>query len=111
MEKKRNLSLLNCIGTALLAIFLTIPMHELFHFLTFYAFGDKVVCFSAGAVQGANTFDYMTLPVFSRVMIGGGSASILNAIIGLILLVVLFKVKKMKPLLRVFLIQLMVFVT
>ena len=107
MEKRRDFSLLNCIGTALLAILLTIPIHELFHLLTFLAYGDKIVCFSAGAVQGAYSFDYMTLPVFARVMISGGSASILNAIIGLILLAVLLKVKKMKPLLRVFLIQLM----
>lgn len=107
MGKRRDFSLLNCIGTALLAIFLTVPIHELFHALTFLAYGDKVVCFSAGAVQGAGSFDYWTLPVFHRVMIAGGSASILNAIIGLILLAVLLNGKKMKPLLRVFLIQLM----
>lgn len=107
MEKRKDFSLLNSIGTALLAIFLTVPIHELFHALTFLAYGDKVVCFSAGAVQGAGSFDYWTLPVFHRVMIAGGSASILNAMIGLILLAVILNVKKMKPLLRVFLIQLM----
>ena len=106
MEQKKNFSALNCIGTALLAIFFTVPVHELFHLLTDLAYGDKIICYSAGAVLPAEQIDYNSLSVFNRIMVKGGSASIINAIIGIILIFVVLKVE-MKPLLRVFMIQLM----
>ena len=37
--KFKDQPLANCIATGLLAFVLTIPMHELFHLLTFYAYG------------------------------------------------------------------------
>ena len=106
MKQSKDLSLLNCIATSLLAIFFTVPVHESFHLLTDLAYGDKVACFSAGAVQPMNLVDYSTLSTFHKIMLAGGSASILNAIIGVILLVVLLRAKT-GALLRVFLIQLM----
>lgn len=106
MKQKQRLSMVNCIATSLLAYFFTIPVHELFHLLTYLAYGDKVVCYSAGAVESAKLFDYASLPPFHRIMVAGGSASILNAVIGLILLLVLLNAQ-LKPLTRVFLIQLM----
>ena len=106
MKQNKDLSTINCIATSLLAYFFTIPVHELFHLLTDYAYGDKVICYSAGAVQPMELIDYMSLPVFDRIMVKGGSASIINAIIGIILLIVLLKAT-LKPLTRVFLTQLM----
>ena len=106
MKQNKDFSLLNCIGTALLAIFFTIPVHELFHALTDLAYGDTVLCFSASAVLPGYTLNYSAMPVFHRIMVAGGSASILNAIIGIILLILILKIK-MGPMLRVFLIQLM----
>ena len=41
--KFRDQPLVNCIATSLLAFVLTIPMHELFHLLTFYAYGILLV--------------------------------------------------------------------
>ena len=106
MKQKKNLSLVNCIATGLIAFFMTIPMHEFIHFLTDYAYGDKVLCFSAGAVQPAKIIDYKELAPFHRIMVAGGSASVLNMIIGMILLIILLKAK-MGTTMRVFLIQLM----
>ena len=51
MTKKKSFSWLNCIATAMLAYFFTVPFHEFLHFLTYYVYGDKVEIFSAGAVQ------------------------------------------------------------
>jgi hypothetical protein len=53
-----------------------------------------------------NRFDYTALPAFHRIMVAGGSASILNAVIGLILAVVLLKAS-MGPTVRLLLTQLM----
>ena len=106
MEQKKDLSLLNCIGTAMLAIFLTIPVHEFFHLITDLAYGDSVLVYSAGAVLPGETIDYFSLSVFNRIMVCGGSASIINVIIGVILIFVVLKVQ-MKPLMKVFMIQLM----
>ena len=89
MEQKKDLSLFNCIGTAMLAIFFTIPMHEFFHLLTNLAYGDRVLCYSAGAVQPAELIDYASLPIFHRIMVCGGSASIINVIVGIILMIVI----------------------
>lgn len=107
MEKKRDYTWLNCIATALLAYFFTVPFHEFLHFLTYYVYGDKVAIYSAGAVQGLGLVDINTLPTFHKIMLAGGSASIINALIGIILLVVLLKVKKMNSTVRLFLVQLM----
>ena len=106
MNKTKDLSTINCISTALLAYFFTIPVHELFHLLTDYAYGDKVTWFSAGAVLPMGSIDYMSLSPFHRIMVTGGSASILNVIIGLILMFIVLKVS-MGPIMRLFLIQFM----
>ena len=105
MNNKKDLSIINCIATAMLAYFLTIPVHELFHLLTDYAYGDKVTWFSAGAVQPMGSIDYMSLAPFHRIMVTGGSASILNFIIGIILAVIVLKAS-MGPMMRLFLVQL-----
>ena len=105
MNTKKDLSLVNCIATGLLAYFFTIPVHEFFHALTHLAYGNGVLCYSAGAVQDMNLVDFGTLSPFHRIMLGGGSASILNAIIGLVLFLIVLKAK-MGPNLRAFMIQL-----
>ena len=51
--------------------------------------------------------DYAGLSLISKIMNAGASACILNAVFGIILLIVLLKVRKMGPMLRIFLIQLM----
>ncbi|MBO4899075.1 MAG: hypothetical protein J5509_02185, partial [Lachnospiraceae bacterium] len=61
MSRTKDLSIINCISTTLLAYFFTIPVHELFHLLTDYAYGDKVTWFSAGAVQPMGNIDYSAL--------------------------------------------------
>ena len=104
METKKDLSLVNCIATGMLAYFFTVPVHEFFHLLTRVIYGDQLVCYSAGAVKAIENYEGMS--VFDRIMDAGGSASILNVIIGLILLLVVLKVN-MGPLMRVFMIQLM----
>jgi hypothetical protein len=107
MVIKKDHSLLNCIATSMLAYFCSVPVHELFHLLTTYAYGDKCEWYSAGAVKEMHTFDYMTLAPFHRIMIAGGSASILNAIIGVVLFIILLKATGIGSLMRVFLTQLM----
>ena len=87
------------------ACFITVPGHELLHLLTHMIYGSKLVCYSSGAVD-AVVRDYSVLSPFHRIMVAGGSASVLNALFGIILLIVLLKVK-MGPLVRAFLIQLM----
>lgn len=106
MNKTKDLSIINCISTTLLAYFFTIPVHELFHLLTDYAYGDKVTWFSAGAVQPMGIIDYSALSPFHRIMVAGGSASILNMIIGLLLMLIVLKVST-GPMMRLFLIQFM----
>lgn len=109
MNQKRNLTIVNCIATSLLAFVLTIPMHELFHLLTFYVygFGNQVTVFSATCVGfDEQQVAFGNLAPFHRVMVAGGSASILNTIIGMVLFFVLLKCR-MRSLMRVFLIQLM----
>ena len=105
MKSEKNFSLLNCIATALLACFIPVPGHELLHLLTHMIYGSKLLWYSAGAVD-AIVEDYSVLSPFHRIMVAGGSASILNAVFGLILVFILFRVK-MGPLTRVFLTQLM----
>ncbi|MBP5280198.1 MAG: hypothetical protein J6Z03_06910 [Erysipelotrichaceae bacterium] len=105
MKSEKNFSLLNCIATALLACFITVPGHELLHLLTHMIYGSKLLWYSAGAVD-AIVEDYSVLSPFHRIMVAGGSASILNAVFGIILVFILFRVK-MGPLTRVFLTQLM----
>lgn len=106
MEQKRDYSIINCIATALLAYFFTIPFHESIHAVTHILYKDRILCFSAGAVEYVGLVDFSVMAPFHRIM-SGGSASILNAIIGLIIMIVLFKVREMPALLRVFLTQLM----
>lgn len=106
MKDKKDLSVINCFATAFLAYFFTLPVHELFHALTHLAYGNKVTCFSAGAVASEDLIDYSSLSYFHRIMVAGGSACILNIIIGIILMVIVFKVS-MGPVMRVFMIQLM----
>ena len=106
MKREKDLSIINCIATALLAYFFTVPVHELFHLLTYYAYGDQGRWFSAGAVQNMGLVDYQSLPVFHRIMATGGSASILNAVIGILLCIILLKMR-MGAMTRLFLTQLM----
>lgn len=107
-NKLKDLSVVNCIATSLLAFVLTIPMHELFHLLTcyVYGFGDQVTIFSATCVGIDDAVDISSLAPFHRVMMAGGSASILNVIIGMGLFFLLLKCR-MGSWMRVFLIQLM----
>lgn len=51
--------------------------------------------------------DWASLSVFDRIMVAGGSASIINALIAIILIIILLKAKTLKPMMRLFLIQLM----
>ena len=106
MKQSKDLSIVNCIATSLLAVFFSIPVHEFIHFITFYIYGDKCEYFAATSVNYLELIDYRSLSTFHRVMATGGSASIVNAIIGLILLVILFKAK-LGSMTRLFLTQLM----
>ena len=106
MNDKKDLSILNCIGTSFLAVFITVPGHELFHALTSLAYGDKIIIYSGTAVKPADIINYEALSPFNRIMVGGGSASILNTVIGIILAIILLKCS-MGPTLRLFLTQLM----
>ena len=82
-------------------------MHELYHLITDLIYGNKLIWFTSGAVLAEPFTDYKTLSAFDRIMVAGGSASIINVIIAIILIIVLFRVKKMSAMLRVFLIQYM----
>ena len=106
MEKKQDLSVINCIATAFLAYFFTVPVHELFHAITSLAYGDRILMYSATAVQPASIIDYKSLDAFNRIMVSGGSASILNAVIAIILAAILLRCT-MGPALRLFFTQLM----
>lgn len=105
-QYSKDLSVINCLATGLLAFFFTMPVHELFHALTSLAYGDKIICYSAAAVRPGDIIDYAALSPFHRIMVAGGSASILNAIIAVILTIILLKCS-MGPMLRLFLTQLM----
>ncbi len=104
MSTKRDLSLVNCTISGLLAMVLSIPLHEFFHFLTCLIYRIPVYWFSANAVNNSDDFDYMALAPFHRVMAAGGSASILNTIIGAVLFFVIIRCS-MGPIMRIFLIQ------
>ena len=109
MNQKKDFTVVNCIATSLLAFMLTIPMHELFHLLTFYAYGlgDQLTVFSATCVGFDETsIHFENYAPLHRVMVAGGSASILNVIIGMALFFVLLK-SKMGAMMRMFLTQLM----
>ena len=106
MKQNKDLSIINCVATSLLAIFFSIPVHEFIHFITFYAYGDKCEYFAATSVNYLELVDYRGLPTFHRIMATGGSASIVNALIGVVLLIVLIN-SKLNPMIRLFLTQLM----
>jgi hypothetical protein len=106
MEQKKDLSVINCIATAMIAYFFTIPLHELFHLITFYAYGDKCYYITSFNVEYMKLIDYYSLPYFHRILATGGSASILNTIIGIVVLIIILKVK-MRPIMRMFCIQYM----
>ncbi|MBQ9383356.1 MAG: hypothetical protein IJT87_03895 [Ruminiclostridium sp.] len=105
MEKRKDLSLLNCIATGILAFLLTGPVHELFHLITDLIYGNKLIWFTSGAVLAEPFTDYNTLSPFDRIMVAGGSASIVNVIIAIVLIIILLKVKNTGPTLRLFLVQ------
>ena len=105
MKQNKDLSIINCLAASFTAFFFTVPFHEFLHLLTHVIYGDKLLCYSAGAVDAVSP-DYSTMSVFDTIMDAGGSASIINAILGIILLIVLLKVS-MSPLMRVFLTMLM----
>jgi hypothetical protein len=98
---------LNCLSSALLAYFFTVPFHEFLHFVTFYIYGHKVEYFSAGSVGPVYLYDLHELPPFHRIMAAGGSASITNAILGVVLFILLIKIRNIPSMLRLFLTQLM----
>lgn len=109
MNQKNDLTVVNSIATSLLAFVLTIPMHELFHLLTLYAYGlgDQVTIFSATCVGYDETVvHFEQFSPINRIMVAGGSASILNVIIGMALFFVLLK-SRMGAMMRMFLTQLM----
>ena len=103
--KKKDKSIINCLATTMLAYFITVPGHEFLHLLTHIIYGSKLVCYTAGAVEAYVT-DMESLAPFHRIMVAGGSASIINMIIGIILAIVLVKAT-LKPMMRLFLTQLM----
>ena len=102
----RDLSIVNCCACALVAYFCTVPFHELLHVVTHLAYGNGIVWYSAGAVQPLDRIDYLALPYFDRIMAAGGSASIINALIGVVLFLLLVSAR-LQPTARVFLTQLM----
>lgn len=109
MNQKKDQTVANSIATSLLAFVLTIPMHELFHLLTFYAYGlgDQVTLFSATCVGFDETsVHFETFAPINRIMAAGGSASILNVIIGMALFFMLLK-SRIGAMMRLFLTQLM----
>ena len=79
MKSGKDMSILNCAATAMLACFITVPGHELLHLLTHMIYGSKLLYYSAGAVD-AIVPDYSILSPFHRIMVAGGSASVLNAL-------------------------------
>ena len=103
--KTKDKSIVNCLATTMLAVFITVPGHELLHLLTHMIYGSKLVCYSAGAVN-AIVADMESLSPFHRIMVAGGSASIINVIIGIVLAVILVKAK-LKPMARLLMTQLM----
>ncbi len=103
--KKNDRSIINCLASTMLAVFITVPGHELLHLLTHVVYGSKLVCYSAGAVE-AVVADMESLSPFHRIMVAGGSASIINVIIAIILAVILVRAK-LRPMMRLFLTQLM----
>jgi hypothetical protein len=105
MNQKKDYSLINCLATTLIALFITVPGHELLHLLTHMVYGSKLICYSAGAVD-ATVMNMDSLSTFHKIMVAGGSASIINAILAIILAVILIKAK-LGPMLRLFLTQLM----
>ena len=105
MNQKKDYSLINCLATTLIALFITVPGHELLHLLTHMVYGSKLICYSAGAVD-AMVVNMDSLSTFHKIMVAGGSASIINAILAIILAVILIKAK-LGPMLRLFLTQLM----
>ena len=102
----RDLSIVNCCACALVAYFCTVPFHEFLHLVTHLAYGNGIVWYSAGAVQPLDRIDYLALSYFDRIMVAGGSASIINALIGVVLFFVLVRAR-LRPTARVFLTQLM----
>jgi len=105
MNQKKNLTIINCLASAFIVYFITVPGHELLHVLTSLIYGEKILLYSALCVDSVPA-DYASMSAFDRIMVTGGSASILNAIFGIILLIILLK-KQLKPMSRLFLTQLM----
>ena len=105
MNRTKNLTIINCLASAFIVYFITVPGHELLHVLTSLIYGEKILFYSALCVDSIPA-DYAGMSVFDRIMVTGGSASILNAIFGIILLIILLK-KQLKPMSRLFLTQLM----
>ena len=98
--------ILHYLATAMLAYFFTIPFHEFIHLVTHLIYGDKITGFTAGSVSYDQIYDYAHSAIFHRIM-SAGSASILNAIIGITLFIILIKNHKLPAMLRLFLTQLM----
>ena len=105
LSKKTN-TIFNVIAAGFLAYIMTIPVHEFIHLITFYLYGDKVEVFTSISVHSMDLIEYAGLSEFDRIMVGGGSASIFNVIVGSIIISIILNIK-IGPMLRVFLILLM----
>lgn len=76
-DQQKDFSLLNCTMSGMLAFVLSVPIHELYHFLTDLIYGHDVIWFSANAVDSTEGYDFMALSPFHRAMAAGGSASVI----------------------------------
>ena len=88
MNRTKNLTIINCLASAFIVYFITVPGHELLHVLTSLIYGEKILFYSALCVDSIPA-DYAGMSVFDSIMVTGGSASIINAIFGIILLIIL----------------------
>ena len=85
-------------------LFLFMNYFILLHVVTCRIYGQEVTYFAANAVGQGDNLDISTLASFHRIMVAGGSASIVNVIVGMILFFIVLKVS-MGPTMRIFLTQ------
>lgn len=105
-KKTRLFMILNGLALFLIAVNLTAPVHESTHLLTQMAAGCKPVNLSYGSADTLGPAAVNMDSFFWKLMFEG-SAALMNMVVGLILFAVLRKCR-LKPLSRVFLLQLTV---
>lgn len=103
-KKERLYTIVNLIATGIIAMSLTGPVHEFTHLVTQLIAGCTPEVFSYAAVSTGGT-PSVNLDSFIWKIMYEGSAALLNIVVGLVLLLVLNKVK-MKALSRAFVVQL-----